>query len=172
MKRILFLLAFACSLTGYSWERQAVWPKGKMPDAQEHQIAAMTDEANAQGFKPEKFKTAYLEWFDKPENPNGCCMILISGGGYYNCCDVGLIKQWRERFTALGYQCVNFVYRTPRPEGLPIYQTAWEDGQRAVRMVRSQAKKRGYDPEHIGTISMSAGSHLAVLLATSSQTPA
>ena len=172
MKRILFLLAFACSLMGYSWERQSVWPKGKMPDAQEHQIAAMTNETGAEGFKPEKFRTAYLEWFEKPEKPNGCCMILISGGGYYNCCDVGLIKQWHERFTALGYQCVNFVYRTPRPVGLPIYQTAWEDGQRAVRMVRSQAKKRGFDPEHIGTISMSAGSHLAVLLATSSQTPA
>ena len=172
MKKILFLLAFACSLMGYSWERQSVWPKGKMPDAQEHQIAAMTNETSAEGFKPEKFKTAYLEWFDKPANPNGCCMILISGGGYFSCCDVGLIKQWRERFTALGYQCVNFVYRTPRPEGLPIYQTAWEDGQRAVRLVRSQAKKRGFDPEHIGTISMSAGSHLAVLLATSSQTPA
>ncbi len=172
MKKFILLLAFACSLTGWAWERQSVWPKGKMPDAQQHQIAAMTNETGAEGFKPEKFRTAYLEWFDKPANPNGCCMILISGGGYFSCCDVGLIKQWRERFTALGYQCVNFVYRTPRPEGLPIYQTAWEDGQRAVRLVRSQAKKRGFDPEHIGTISMSAGSHLAVLLATSSQTPA
>ena len=99
-------------------------------------------------------------------------MILISGGGYDSCCDVGLIKKWNEVFTKLGFQCVNFVYRTPRPTGLPIYQTAWEDGQRAVRMVRSEAKKRGFDPEKIGTISMSAGSHLALLLATSSQTPA
>ena len=99
-------------------------------------------------------------------------MILISGGSYQNCCDVGLIKKWNEEFTKLGFQCVNFVYRTPRPVGLPIYQTAWEDGQRAVRMVRSEAKKRGFDPEKIGVISMSAGSHLALLLATSSQTPA
>ena len=67
---------------------------------------------------------------------------------------------------------MNFVYRTPRPEGLPIYQTAWEDGQRAVRMVRSEAAKRGFDPEKIGVISMSAGSHLALLLAANSQTPA
>ena len=98
-------------------------------------------------------------------------MILISGGSYECCCDVGLIKQWNERFTELGFQCVNFVYRTPRPVGLPIYQTAWEDGQRAVRMVRSQAGERGFDPEKIGVISMSAGSHLGLLLATSSQTP-
>jgi Esterase/lipase len=85
---------------------------------------------------------------------------------------VNLIKLWKEEFTKLGFQCVNFVYRTPRPEGLAIYQTAWEDGQRAVRMVRNEAVKRGFDPERIGTISMSAGSHLALLLATSSLTPA
>lgn len=155
-------------------KREAIWPKGKMPHVQEHQIAAMTDESEVAGFNPDKHRTAYLEWFEAPDKAvdNDACMILISGGGYYNCCDVGLIKMWREKLTALGFQCVNFVYRTPRPVGLPIFQTAWEDGQRAVRMVRDQAKKRGYDPEKIGTISMSAGSHLALMLATSSQTPA
>ena len=134
----------------------------------------MTDEAGEPGFKPEKHRVAYLEWFDQPDAAvrNGACMILISGGGYDSCCDVDLISRWRERLTREGIQCVNFVYRTPRPEGLPIYQTAWEDAQRAVRLVRSQAKKRGFDPEKIGTISMSAGSHLALLLATSSLTRA
>ena len=152
--------------------REYIWPKGKMPDQQAHQIAAMTDESNAEGFVPDKHREPYLEWFEKPSEPNGGCMILISGGSYKNCCDVGLIKDWREKLTALGFQCVNFVYRTPRPEGLPIYQSAWEDGQRAVRLVRSQAAKRGYDPEKIGTISMSAGSHLAIMLGTSSKTRA
>jgi acetyl esterase/lipase len=145
-----------------------------MPDAQSHQIAAMTDEANAKGFKADKHRIAYLEWFDAPakETRTGGCMILISGGSYQNCCDMKYIEQWRKRFTELGFQCVNFVYRTPRPVGLPIWQTAWEDGQRAVRMVRSEAKKRGFDPEKIGVVSMSAGSHLALLLAANSQTPA
>ncbi|MCQ2119920.1 MAG: alpha/beta hydrolase [Bacteroidales bacterium] len=153
-------------------QRESVWPKGKMPDPQEHQIAAMTDEVAAEGFDAKKHKVAYLEWYDAPSNPNGACMILISGGGYYSCCDVGLVEYWHQELTKAGFQCVKFVYRTPRPEGLPIYQTAWEDGQRAVRMVRSEAGKRGFDPEKIGTVSMSAGSHLALLLATSSQTPA
>ena len=145
-----------------------------MPDAQSHQIAAMTDEADAKGFKADKHRIAYLEWFDAPakETRTGGCMILISGGSYQKCCDMKYIEQWRKRFTELGFQCVNFVYRTPRPVGLPIWQTAWEDGQRAVRMVRSEAKKRGFDPEKIGVVSMSAGSHLALLLAANSQTPA
>ncbi len=170
---ILIAICFSISLFG-AGERQVVWPKGKMPDRQGHQIAAMTDEAGTKDFNPDKRRVAYLEWFDAPaeEVRNGGCMILISGGSYQNCCDVRLIKEWNKVFTGLGFQCVNFVYRTPRPVGLPIYQTAWEDGQRAVRIVRSEAKKRGFDPERIGVISMSAGSHLALLLATSSLTPA
>lgn len=175
MKRYFSLIIFALlSFSLAAGERQTIWPEGKMPHRQEHQIAAMTDEAGRPGFNADKHRTAYIEWYDAPavETRNGGCMILISGGSYECCCDVGLVKEWNERFTELGFQCVNFVYRTPRPEGLPIYQTAWEDGQRAVRMVRSQAAKRGFDPEKIGVISMSAGSHLGLLLATSSQTPA
>lgn len=175
MKRILlFVVALLCVGSSYAWERETVWPKGKMPHRQDHQIAAMTDEAGDPKFNADKHRVAYLEWFEQPDASvrNGACMILISGGAYESCCDVGLIKLWHETLTKQGIQCVNFVYRTPRPVGLPIYQTAWEDAQRAVRLVRSQAKKRGFDPEKIGTISMSAGSHLALLLATSSQTPA
>ena len=174
MKRYFSLIIFALlSFSLAAGERETIWPKGKMPHRQEHQIAAMTDEAGRPGFNADKHRTAYLEWYEAPaaDKRNGGCMILISGGSYECCCDIGLIKQWNERFTELGFQCVNFVYRTPRPVGLPIYQTAWEDGQRAVRMVRSQAGKRGFDPEKIGVISMSAGSHLGLLLATSSQTP-
>lgn len=175
MIRKSFSILFLTVLLAFSaeaQERQSIWPKNKMPDRQDHQIAAMTDEAGKDSFAPDKYRIPYLEWYDAPEKDkrNGGCMILISGGSYECCCDVGLVRQWKERFTELGFQCVNFVYRTPRPVGLPIYQTAWEDGQRAVRLVRKEAEKRGFDPEKIGVISMSAGSHLGLLLATSSQT--
>ena len=151
-------------------ERQPVWPAGAMPDRQPHQIAAMTDEAEAPGFDPAAHAEPFLDWYPPPPRPNGGCAILVSGGAYVNCCDVGLIKEWRERFEALGFACVNFVYRTPWPKGMPLYRTAWEDGRRAVRLVRSQAAARGFDPEKIVTVSMSAGSHLSLLLATASRT--
>ena len=176
MSRVLLILILGLSYVFNlcAQERELIWPKNKMPNPQEQQIALMTDELKSLKPNARKNQIAYLEWFEKPAKDinNKGCMILISGGAYNSCCDVHLIKLWREKFTALGFQCVNFVYRTPRPVGIPFYQSAWEDGQRAVRMVRSEAKKRGFDPERIGTISMSAGSHLALLLATSSQTPA
>lgn len=154
-------------------EREYIWPDGKMPDAQPHQIAATTAETKLPDYKADDYRRPYLDWFEPPaaDVKSDICMILISGGGYFNCCDVGLVEQWRRKLTEIGVTCVSLTYRTPRPNGLPIHQSAWEDGQRAVRLVRSQAAKRGYSPEKIGTISMSAGSHLATLLATSSMTP-
>ena len=159
------MFAAAFTVTNLLAEREKIWPEGKMPDAQPHQVAKMTNEAGDN-------RDPYIDWLPAPEKPNGCCMILISGGAYQNCCDVGLVQMWGRKFTAAGFQCVNFVYRTPRPKDLAIYQSAWEDGQRAVRLVRSQAVKRGFHAERVGTISMSAGSHLAALLATSALTPA
>ena len=172
MKKLLVLVLILGCLPLAAQQRQALWPKNKMPDAQPEQIAAMTSESKAPGFKPEKHRMPYLEWYEKPQNPNGACAILISGGGYNSTCDMSLIELWRKDLTAEGVQCVSLVYRTPRPEGLPFDQTAWEDGQRAVRLVRSQAEKRGFNPENIGAIGMSAGGHLTLLLATGSETAA
>ena len=174
MNRYLGLLLLFSVLRLSAYEREPVWPAGSMPDAQPRQIAAMTNEIRTPGFNADDFRSPYLKWYETPDAAvrNGACMILISGGAYNGTVDVGLIDKWHKELTAAGVQCVNFVYRTPRPEGIPYWQTAWEDGQRAVKLVRSEAKKRGFDPERIGVVGMSAGSHLALLLATSSQTPA
>lgn len=174
MKRIVFIICLLLPWALWGGEREYLWTRKNMPDAQSGQIAAMSDKAREPGFQADKNRIAFIEWFDAPapEVRNGGCAILISGGSYNGCVDGKLIRLWKETFTALGFQCVNLVYRTPRPEGLPIYQTAWEDGQRAVRLVRGEALRRGINPENIGVVGMSAGSHLGLLLATSSQTRA
>ena len=172
MRRFLTILALTLCLSLSARQREFLWPKGKMPDSGLRQVAAMTDETLAPGFDSTLHRAPYIEWFDAPASPVGTCVILISGGAYESCCDLGPVDMWSRTLAAQGVQCVNLVYRTPRPKGLPIWKTAWEDGQRAVRMVRSEAARRGFDPERIGIVGMSAGSHLGLLLATSSQTPA
>ena len=155
-------------------ERTSLWPEGLMPDAQPHQIAAVTEVSRAEGFEPDEWRRPYLEWRapDSGVTNSRSCMILISGGGYEFLCDAAAVARWSDAFTKLGVTCVNLVHRTPRPKNLPFYKSAWEDGQRAVRIVRSQAAARGFDPERIGVMAVSAGAHLATLLATSSQTRA
>ena len=177
MMMIGLVLAAGMSFAAAPWrngERVPLWPEGKIPDFQEHQIGAMTDEASTNAEWRAAHRMPYLEWFDAPavDAKNGGCMILVSGGSYQRCCDVGLIKTWRDTFTKLGYQCVNLVYRTPRAKDAPCHRSGWQDGQRAVRLVRRDAAKRGYDPEKIGVIGMSAGGHLVCMLATSALTPA
>ena len=151
---------------------QPLWPEGRIPDFSDEQIAAPREEAVLPGFDRAAHRMPYLDWSEKPTNPNGACVILISGGGYYNTCDRPAFRPLERKLLDNGVTCVWLFYRTPRPKGLPIHQTAWEDGQRAVRLVRAAAKERGFDPERIGVLGCSAGSHLSVLLATSSQTPA
>lgn len=174
LKKMMMALSMAAVACMVRAERMLIWPEGKMPMVQNHQIAAMTDEAGKKGFKKDEHRVAYIDWFAPPaaDVKNGACVIMISGGSYENCCDIGFVRGRAKELTALGVTCVNFVYRTPRPKNAPIHMSAWIDGQRAVRMVRSEAKKRGFDPERIGVMSMSAGSHLATMLATSSQTAA
>lgn len=145
---------------------QPLWPEGKVPDCQEHQkvLAMRMNQAET--------KMPYLDWSEKPANPNGACVILISGGGYECTCDGPAFKPLEKVLLDNGITCVWLWYRTPRPRGLPIYQSGWQDGQRAVRLVRAAAAERGFDPEKIGVLGCSAGSHLSVMLATSALTPA
>jgi len=151
-----------------------LWPEGRIPDFQSHQVAAMLAETKAPGFDPDSNRMPHLQWYPPPAATakTDVCMIIISGGGYNRCCDIPAFETFVTKLLDAGIHCVNMTYRTPRPKGIPIYKTAWEDGQRGVRMVRSMAAERGFDPEKIGVTGCSAGSHLSLLLAFSSQTPA
>ncbi len=155
------------------YEREYIWPEGKMPHAQPQQIAAKTGETKQPGFKADDFRRPYIEWFaPNPECRTDLCVLVVSGGGFNCCCDAERLQPAIDRFVKAGYTVANLTYRTPRPQGLPIHQSAWEDAQRAVRVMRSQAAKRGFDPKKIGATGISAGSKTILLLATSSLTPA
>ncbi len=153
---------------------QPLWPEAKVPDAQPHQVAAPSQEVARPGFNADEHRMPYLEWSEPPaaDKKTQACVILISGGGYSCTCDGPAFRPLEKKLLENGITCVWLWYRTPRPKGLPIYQWGWEDGQRAVRLVRKAAAERGYDPEKIGVLGCSAGSHLSLLLALNSQTPA
>ena len=47
MKKTMLLGAFCAAAFAAFAERVNIWPEGKMPDAQDHQIAAMTSRTDA-----------------------------------------------------------------------------------------------------------------------------
>ena len=144
-----------------------------MPDFQPHQFAATTEEASVPGFDPDAARFPHLQWYPAPDPAvaTDACAIIVSGGGYDCCCDLPAFRPLVATLLGAGVHCVNFTYRIPRPKGLPIYKTAWEDGRRAVRMVHAAASACGINPGKIGAMGCSAGSHLALLLALSSRSP-
>ena len=71
MKNLFVFVFIMYSTCAFAWERELIWPKGKMPHYQEKQIAAMLDETKQKDFNAQKHRTAYLEWYQKPEQPNG-----------------------------------------------------------------------------------------------------
>ena len=163
------VLLSAYALAG---ERIALWPQGKIPSFQAHQVAALKTDVREPSFKPDEHRMPYIEWHKAPAKNNGGCVLLIRGGGYNSLVDSDWINAFADKFTEQGFVCAHLIYRVPRPKGIPIYQPAWQDGQRAVRLLRREAKARGFDPEKIGVLGGSAGSHLSVMLGTSALTPA
>ena len=152
-------LGCADPLAGVSeGERIFLWPDGKIPDCQTNQ-----------------YNQPFVEWFMPSNRTTSASVIITCGGGYYICNWTnggnGSTKL-RDYFLDKGLTVIRLHYRTPRPLTVAKHLTAWQDLQRAVRLVRSDAVARGINSERIGFIGYSAAGHLALLAATSSQTPA
>ncbi len=113
-----------------------------------------------------------LEWWTPENKTTDACIIIAPGGAY-----MGVAYDYegvpaRDYFLSKGVTVVMLRYRVPRPKMMPKHQSAWQDAQRTVRIVRSHASEWGFHPEKIGFMGFSAGGHLTLMTATSSQTPA
>ena len=109
--------------------------------------------------------------FWRPEKQTADACIIICCGGCYN----GVAYEIegvmpRDFFLEKGLPVCMLWYRTPRREGVPKHFAAWQDVQRAIRIVRSHAKDWKIDPDKIGAMGFSAGGHLCLMAATSSMT--
>jgi acetyl esterase/lipase len=102
----------------------------------------------------------------RPSKPNGAAVIVIAGGGYAHI-EVGAegtpTCRWLQSIGATAFE---LIYRLPG-EGWSR-DAPFQDGQRAMRLVRSLAPSYGIDAARIGLIGFSAGGHLAGMLAVSS----
>ena len=101
--------------------------------------------------------TVFLPPKDKA---TGAAVIVCPGGGFK---ELG--------FNGEGVAPAQFPlkYRLPRETNSPysLPKHAREDGQRAMRLVRSHAKEWGIDPNRIGIMGFSAGGEVASLVAYS-----
>ena len=136
-----------------TYEKEDVWAKGMMPDVQTNQCVP------------------FLEWHIPAKLKTTAVQIIYSGGSYTGNSPYGFeVAPARRYLNGKGMAVVTMKYRTPRPlDGLAKHTTAWQDLQRAIRVVRSKAASRGLDPNRIGIMGSSAGGHLTLMGVTSSR---
>ena len=64
--RLILSFCLLASVLASAGERVALWPDGKIPDFQAHQIAATTQQARAPGFKAAEHTMPHLDWYEAP----------------------------------------------------------------------------------------------------------
>ena len=105
--------------------------------------------------------TPSLRYFPAPATKqHGPAVILCPGGGYNHLVTTKMtpIAEW---LNSHGISAFILIYRVPKKR-----KDAFEDIQRAVRIVRSRASEWNVDPRRIGVMGSSAGGHLAARVST------
>src|SRR5262249_13757426 len=106
---------------------------------------------------------AFLPPSDKA---TGAAIVICPGGGHSSLWVVHEGYSPAKWLSEQGVACFVLKYRLAREKGSPykIEEHALQDGQRAIRLVRSRAKEWGVDPQRVGIMGFSAGGELASLV--------
>jgi len=109
-----------------------------------------------------------LEVYPAPAEKNtGTAVVICPGGGYYGLSFIGEGSQVAKWLNSLGITAFVLKYRLPDDVIMKNKTIGpMQDGQRAMRIVRSRAKEWGINPHKIGIIGFSAGGHLASTIST------
>ncbi len=99
----------------------------------------------------------------QPGHNNGSAIIVAPGGAYLGLASNLEGRQVADWFTVRGFTAFVLKYRKGPQNLFPI---PLQDGQRAIRLVRSLSGKYSFAQDRIGIIGFSAGGHLAASTAT------
>jgi acetyl esterase/lipase len=106
----------------------------------------------------------------------GVAMVVFPGGGYQTLAMSGEGTKICNWLTSRSITCVLLKYRVPgsgpwwdednHQRVYPKVQTALQDAQRTLGLVRQHAAQWGIDPHKVGVIGFSAGGHLVAAVST------
>ena len=91
-------------------------------------------------------------------------VILFLHGGGWRVGDKSEAEDYAPLYTAAGYAVASVNYRL---SGVARFPAQIFDCKTAVRWVRANAGKYGFNPKRVGVLGLSSGGHLAALLGTS-----
>ena len=94
-------------------------------------------------------------------------IIAVHGGGWQNGSRAGY-RNWGPLLAKNGYVVLSIDYRLGKPG---TYPASVYDVRAAIQFVRAKAESLGVDPDRIGLMGDSAGSHLVALLGLAGADP-
>ncbi|WP_291176033.1 alpha/beta hydrolase [Gimesia sp.] len=153
----LFSLAAAPIETPEPTERIALWPDRPLLEKSDDEVKYSNI------IRITKVNRPAIEFYKAPDaKPNAPAVVIFPGGGY-NVLAYDLegteIAEW---LNSLGIHAFVVKYTVPGNQR----EAALKDAQRALGIVRSQAKAWGINPDEVGVLGFSAGGHLAANLST------
>jgi len=110
---------------------------------------------------------ARMYYYPSAIKPTGTAVIICPGGGYRGVSykkEGSEVAQW---FNSKGVTAFVLYYRVPNTN----FEIPLKDAQRAIELVRSNAKKYNVDKKKIGIMGFSAGGHLASTAGTQFTSP-
>src|SRR5258708_28448132 len=101
------------------------------------------------------------------EKATGAAVVICPGGGHRELVFKAEGQEPAEYLNSIGVAAFALKYRLAREPGSPysLDKHPWEDGQRAMRLVRSRAQEWGIDPKRIGMMGFSAGGEVVSMVA-------
>ena len=172
-KLVALLLAASVNLSAFCADFDdapyiQIWPNGKMPGKTTPGAETMKGQFHKgkefQGFVIENVSTPTLQFFKADSDKPTAAIIVCPGGAYrshqYGHEGVDIARHLSEA----GVSAFILKYRVPNE--FNDKDRVYMDAQRAIRIVRQNAKKWNIDPDKIGFMGFSAGGHLSAWMST------
>jgi acetyl esterase/lipase len=159
---LLLVASTMCVATGWAQETP-LWPGGAPG------FEARRNEARvAKDYWVRNIHNPTITAFLPPkEKATGAAVVICPGGGHRLLVYLAEGVEPARYLSSLGVAAFALQYRLGREEGSPysIEKNAREDGQRAMRLVRSRAREWNVDPARIGMMGFSAGGEVVSMVA-------
>jgi acetyl esterase/lipase len=144
-----------------------LWPNG---------VPGFEDRKDAQEVKTDKLGGEYtitnvqnpslLVFLPPKDKATGAAVVIAPGGGHRELWMVHEGLNEAKWLSEHGVACFVLKYRLAREKESPykLPDAPTQDGQRAMRLVRSRAAEWGIDPHRVGIMGFSAGGELAAMV--------
>lgn len=168
MKKTFLLISVIILLSGsflHGQEFIPLYPEGKMPNSK-----GMKLELEIREERIYQVGTPGIHAFLPSEKTNtGVAVLIIPGGGYARIAHQNARTNVAKWLNSVGISAFALDYRLPHSPDLEQKELApLQDAERAIRLIRANAKKWNINPDKIGVMGTSAGGHAASFIGTTS----